>query len=126
MNPNLSKLSSFHEAISPPEEIIEAARAGKMFILADDESRENEGDLIIPAAKCTADAVNFMAKNGRGLICLAMDRPMVERLNLPLMSQSNESRFKTAFTVSIEAKEGITTGISAADRAHSIAVAIDP
>jgi 3,4-dihydroxy 2-butanone 4-phosphate synthase/GTP cyclohydrolase II len=97
-----------------------------MFILADDESRENEGDLIIPAQACSAEAINFMAKFGRGLICLAMERPLVEKLKLPLMSQSNESQFKTAFTVSIEAREGITTGISAADRARSVAVAIDP
>jgi 3,4-dihydroxy 2-butanone 4-phosphate synthase / GTP cyclohydrolase II len=126
MSAKLSELSSFHDAISPPEEIIEAARQGKMFILADDESRENEGDLIIPAQACNAEAINFMAKFGRGLICLAMERPMVERLKLPLMSQSNESQFKTAFTVSIEAREGITTGISAADRARTVAVAIDP
>jgi 3,4-dihydroxy 2-butanone 4-phosphate synthase/GTP cyclohydrolase II len=126
MSAKLSELPNFHEAISPPEEIIEAARQGKMFILADDESRENEGDLIIPAQACSAEAINFMAKFGRGLICLAMERPLVEKLKLPLMSQSNESQFKTAFTVSIEAREGITTGISAADRARSVAVAIDP
>ena len=115
-----------HEsAISPPEEIIAEARAGRMFVLADDESRENEGDLVVPAAAATAESINFMAKFGRGLICLAMERSMVERLNLPLMSAQNASRFHTAFTVSIEAREGITTGISASDRARTIAVAID-
>src|ERR1043166_3755945 len=115
-----------HEsAISPPEEIIAEARAGRMFVLADDESRENEGDLVVPAAAATAESINFMAKFGRGLICLAMERSMVERLNLPLMSAQNASRFHTAFTVSIEAREGITTGISASDRARTIALAID-
>ncbi len=123
---SLSRLSGFHEAISPPEEIIAAARDGRMFILADDESRENEGDLIIPAQMCTAGAVNFMARHGRGLICLALERPMVERLDLPRMSRTNDSRFKTAFTVSIEAREGVTTGISAADRARTIAAAVAP
>lgn len=124
-NSNATEIS-WHEAISPPEEIIAEAKAGRMFILADDESRENEGDLIIPAAACNAEAINFMAKHARGLICLAMDKAMVERLNLPMMSASNGTRFQTAFTVSIEAKEGVTTGISAADRARTIAVAIDP
>ncbi|KAF1853874.1 hypothetical protein Lal_00005082 [Lupinus albus] len=97
-----------------------------MFILVDDEDRENEGDLVIPASCATPDAVNFMAKHGRGLICLTMDRPNIERLRLPLMAQQNASRHQTAFTVSIEAREGVTTGISAADRARTIAVAIDP
>ncbi|MBI3420103.1 MAG: 3,4-dihydroxy-2-butanone-4-phosphate synthase [Proteobacteria bacterium] len=113
-------------SISPINEIIAELRRGRMVVLMDDQDRENEGDLLMAAQHVRAEDINFMARHGRGLICLAMDRPMVERLNLPLMSQSNESRFKTAFTVSIEAKEGITTGISAADRAHSIAVAIDP
>ncbi len=112
--------------ISSPEEIIEDARAGRMFILVDDEGRENEGDLIIPAEMATPEIINFMARYGRGLICLALTRERVEELNLPLMPQHNSSRLQTAFTVSIEAREGVTTGISAADRARTIAVAIDP
>ncbi len=108
------------------EEIIAEARAGRMFILVDDENRENEGDLIIPAEACGADAVNFMARYGRGLICLALDGPRVEALGLPLMAARNLSRHSTAFTVSIEAAHGISTGISAADRARTIAAAIDP
>ncbi|GLR80607.1 3,4-dihydroxy-2-butanone-4-phosphate synthase [Azospirillum oryzae] len=118
--------SEFHKYLSTAEEIIEEARQGRMFILVDDEDRENEGDLVIPASCATPDAVNFMAKHGRGLICLTMDRPNIERLRLPLMAQQNASRHQTAFTVSIEAREGVTTGISAADRARTIAVAIDP
>ncbi|MCB2107746.1 MAG: 3,4-dihydroxy-2-butanone-4-phosphate synthase [Rhodobacteraceae bacterium] len=97
-----------------------------MFILVDDESRENEGDLVIPAQMATPDVINFMAKHGRGLICLALQRKRCEELRLPMMSQQNQTRHATAFTVSIEAKDGITTGISAADRARTIAVAIDP
>src|SRR3954469_12419759 len=97
-----------------------------MFVLVDDEDRENEGDLVIPAQLATPQAINFMAKHGRGLICLALPRARVEQLGLPLLPQQNASRLQTAFTVSIEAKEGITTGISAPDRAHTIAVAIDP
>ena len=112
--------------VSPPDEIVEEARRGRMFILIDSEDRENEGDLVIPADHADADAVNFMAKNGRGLICLAMTPERIEHLGLPLMPQTNESRHQTAFTVSIEAREGVTTGISAADRARTIAVAIDP
>jgi 3,4-dihydroxy 2-butanone 4-phosphate synthase / GTP cyclohydrolase II len=112
--------------LSPADEIIADARAGRMFVLVDDEDRENEGDLVIPARFCDAAAVNFMAKHGRGLICLALTRRRCEELGLPLMAQGNESRFTTAFTVSIEAREGVTTGISAADRARTIAVAIDP
>lgn len=115
-----------HKALSTPEEIIAEAKAGRMFILADDENRENEGDIIIPAQHANADAINFMAKHGRGLICLAMERQMVDRLNIPMMSSNNGTRHQTAFTVSIEAREGVTTGISAADRARTIAVAIDP
>lgn len=113
-----------HAAIAAPEALIAEAKAGRMVILADDEDRENEGDLVIPAACCTAESVNFMARFARGLVCLAMARPLVERLHLPLMNQHNSTRFQTAFTVSIEAREGITTGISAADRAHTIQVAI--
>lgn len=108
------------------EEIIEEARNGRMFVLVDDEDRENEGDLVIPAQMATPDAVNFMATHGRGLICLALTRARVESLGLGLMSRSNGTRHETAFTVSIEAREGVTTGISAADRARTISVAIDP
>ena len=97
-----------------------------MFILVDDEDRENEGDLVIPAQFATPDAINFMAKHARGLICLAMTRHRVEQLGLPLMAQANGTRHQTAFTVSIEAREGVTTGISAADRSHTVAVAINP
>jgi 3,4-dihydroxy 2-butanone 4-phosphate synthase/GTP cyclohydrolase II len=117
---------SFTEVQSPIEDIIEEARNGRMFILVDDEDRENEGDLVIPAQMATPEAINFMAKHGRGLICLALARRRVEELGLPLMPQKNSSRLATAFTVSIEAKEGVTTGISAPDRARTIAVAIDP
>ncbi len=112
--------------ISSIESIIRDARKGKMFILVDDEDRENEGDLVIPAEKANAAAINFMAKHGRGLICLALDKQRVEQLKLPLMSQHNQTRHTTAFTISIEAREGVTTGISAGDRARTIAVAIDP
>lgn len=112
--------------LSKIEDIIADAKAGKMFILVDDEHRENEGDLVIPAEKADANAINFMAKYGRGLICLALDKNRVEELELPLMAQTNKSRHHTAFTVSIEAREGITTGISAADRAKTISDAINP
>jgi 3,4-dihydroxy 2-butanone 4-phosphate synthase/GTP cyclohydrolase II len=117
---------SFIEVTSPIEEVIEEARNGRMFILVDDEDRENEGDLVVPAQMATPDVINFMAKHGRGLICLALPRARVEQLNLPLMPQQNASRLRTAFTVSIEARDGVTTGISAPDRARTIAVAIDP
>ena len=117
---------TFSEMISPIEEIIDEARNGRMFILVDDEGRENEGDLVIPAQMATPDAINFMARYGRGLICLAMTRERIEELGLPLMASKNESRHQTAFTVSIEAKEGVTTGISAPDRARTVATAIDP
>ncbi|HLY55404.1 MAG TPA: 3,4-dihydroxy-2-butanone-4-phosphate synthase [Stellaceae bacterium] len=117
---------SFHELVSPIEDVIADARDGKMFILVDEEDRENEGDLVIPAEKATPEVINFMAKNGRGLICLALTRQRVEELDLPLMPQHNAARLQTAFTVSIEARDGVTTGISAADRARTIAVAIDP
>lgn len=110
--------------LSSAEDLIDEARNGRMFILVDDEDRENEGDLIIPAQFATPDAINFMARFARGLICLAMTQQRVEKLGLPLMSQSNGTRHQTAFTVSIEAREGVTTGISAADRAKTIAVAI--
>lgn len=114
-----------HAFLSSPEEIIDEARNGRMFILVDDEDRENEGDLVIPAQMATPDAVNFMARHGRGLICLAMTKGRVEQLGLDLMARNNGTRHETAFTVSIEAREGVTTGISAADRARTIAVAID-
>ncbi len=115
-----------HREISAPEEIIEEARRGRMFILADNEDRENEGDLIIPAQFATPEAINFMAKHGRGLICLALERERVNQLGLAPMAQMNSNPQQTAFTVSIEAREGVTTGISAADRAHTIQVAIAP
>ncbi len=118
--------SEYHSYLSPTEEILGEARKGRMFILIDDEDRENEGDLVIPAQSATPEAINFMAKHGRGLICLAMDHAHIERLRLPLMAQQNGTRHQTAFTVSIEAREGVTTGISAADRARTIQAAIDP
>jgi 3,4-dihydroxy 2-butanone 4-phosphate synthase/GTP cyclohydrolase II len=107
------------------EAIINEARNGRMFILVDDESRENEGDLVIPAQMATPEAINFMARHGRGLICLALTKDRADQLGLEPMTRTNRSRNETAFTVSIEAKEGISTGISAADRARTIAVAID-
>jgi 3,4-dihydroxy 2-butanone 4-phosphate synthase/GTP cyclohydrolase II len=121
-----NKKSGLQDYISSAAEIIDEARAGRIFILVDDEDRENEGDLVIPAQFATPDAVNFMARYARGLICLAMTKRQCEKLGLNLMSQANGSRHETAFTVSIEAREGVTTGISAADRAHTVAVAINP
>jgi 3,4-dihydroxy 2-butanone 4-phosphate synthase/GTP cyclohydrolase II len=112
--------------LSSIEEILEDARQGRMFILVDAEDRENEGDLVIPAQKATPEAINFMARFGRGLICLALTQGRAADLRLELMARSNQSRHTTNFTVSIEAREGITTGISAHDRAHTIATAIDP
>ena len=116
---------NYREVISSIEEIIEDARNGRMFILVDHEDRENEGDLVIPAQMATPDAINFMATNGRGLICLALTSERVDQLGLELMSTNNSSRHETAFTISIEAREGVTTGISAHDRARTVAVAID-
>jgi 3,4-dihydroxy 2-butanone 4-phosphate synthase/GTP cyclohydrolase II len=116
----------FSAAISPIEEIVEEARNGRMYILVDAEDRENEGDLVIPAQFATPAQVNFMAKHGRGLICLSLTRERAHGLSLDMMARENRESMKTAFTVSIEAKEGVTTGISAHDRAHTIAVAIDP
>ena len=107
------------------EEIIDEARNGRMFILVDDEDRENEGDLVIPAQMATPDAINFMAMHGRGLICLTLTQERTQKLGLELMSRANGTRHETAFTVSIEAREGVTTGISAGDRARTVAVAID-
>ena len=112
-------------ALVPIEEIIAEARNGRMFILVDDEDRENEGDLVIPAQMATPDAINFMATYGRGLICLTLTKDRCEQLGLELMSRNNGTRHETAFTVSIEAKEGVTTGISAGDRARTVSVAID-
>ena len=112
-------------SLVPIEEIIEEARNGRMFILVDDEDRENEGDLVIPAQMATPDAINFMATHGRGLVCLTLAKQRVEQLGLELMSRQNGTRHETAFTTSIEAREGVTTGISAADRARTVSVAID-
>ena len=106
--------------------IIQDAKKGKMFILVDDKNRENEGDLVIPGSKCNPKSINFMAKHGGGLICLALTKNQVDNLKLPLMSSVNKSRMQTAFTISIEAKRGITTGISAQDRAKTIKTAINP
>ncbi len=121
----LKSIPQQQKDLASAEEIIEEARNGRMFILVDDEDRENEGDLIIPAQMVTPESIAFMAREGRGLICLAMDGIMIDRLNLPLMGQQQE-RMQTAFTVSIEAREGVTTGISAADRAYTIQKAIAP
>ncbi|MEQ8826950.1 MAG: 3,4-dihydroxy-2-butanone-4-phosphate synthase, partial [Parvibaculum sp.] len=127
----LAKLAAFLEAnddrpvLVGIEEIIDEAKNGRMYILVDDEDRENEGDLIIPAQMATPQAINFMATHGRGLICLALDRARVDTLGLEPMSRNNKESMQTAFTISIEAKEGVTTGISAADRARTISVAID-
>lgn len=127
----LAKLTRFLDSnddspvLVPIEEIIDEARNGRMYILVDDEDRENEGDLIIPAQMATPSAINFMAMHGRGLICLALTRQRVTALGLEPMSRNHTEAMQTAFTVSIEAREGVTTGISAADRARTIAVAID-
>ncbi len=123
---NTKLVRSLSDYLASAEELIEEARQGRMFILVDDEDRENEGDLVVPAQFATPDAINFMARHARGLICLALTRHRVEQLHLPLMSSSNGARHQTAFTVSIEAREGVTTGISAHDRAHTVAVAINP
>ncbi|HXJ00944.1 MAG TPA: 3,4-dihydroxy-2-butanone-4-phosphate synthase [Micropepsaceae bacterium] len=119
-------MNIFHDYISELPDIIEDARNGRMFILVDAEDRENEGDLVIPAQMCTPQAINFMARFGRGLICLALTEERAGQLKLPMMAAENRTRNQTAFTVSIEAKEGISTGISAHDRAHTVSVAIDP
>lgn len=119
-------LDGLSRYISTPAEVLEDARQGKMYILVDAEDRENEGDLIIPAQFATPAAINFMARHGRGLICLALTAERARTLRLEPMAPRNQTRHQTAFTISIEAREGVTTGISAHDRAHSIAVAIDP
>ncbi|SHE50008.1 3,4-dihydroxy 2-butanone 4-phosphate synthase / GTP cyclohydrolase II [Litoreibacter ascidiaceicola] len=118
-------MTDYSDAIAPIEDIIEDARNGRMFILVDHEDRENEGDLVIPAQMATPEAVNFMATHGRGLICLTLTSERIDALGLPLMASYNSSRHETAFTISIEAREGVTTGISAHDRARTVAVAID-
>ena len=123
---NIISQTGYHAALSPIEEVIEDARNGRMFILVDAEERENEGDLVIPAQMATPDAINFMAKHGRGLVCLSLTPERAKQLRLELMSRSNRTRYSTAFTVSIEACEGVSTGISAHDRSHTISVAIDP
>ncbi len=108
------------------KEAIEDIRQGRMIIIVDDEDRENEGDLTVASEKVTPDQINFMARYGRGLICLALTSQRVDQIGLSLMSRENRTRHQTAFTVSIEARDGVTTGISASDRSHTIAVAIDP
>ena len=117
--------NAYSDMISSIEEIIEDARNGKMFVLVDHEDRENEGDLVIPGQMATPDAINFMAQHGRGLVCLCLTSERIDQLGLQLMSTHNSSRHETAFTVSIEAREGVTTGISAQDRARTVSVAID-
>jgi len=107
---------NWRDAISSIEEVIEDARNGRMFILVDHEDRENEGDLVIPAQMATPEAINFMAANGRGLICLTLPGERIDALGLPMMASHNSSRHDTPFTISIEAREGVTTGISAHDR----------
>jgi 3,4-dihydroxy 2-butanone 4-phosphate synthase / GTP cyclohydrolase II len=124
--PASDPLDSLSRYISTPAEVLEDARQGKMYILVDAEDRENEGDLIIPAQFATPAAINFMARHGRGLICLALTAERARTLMLEPMAPRNQTRHQTAFTISIEAREGVTTGISAHDRAHSVAVAIDP
>jgi len=118
--------NEYRDVISSVEDIIEDARNGRMFILVDHEDRENEGDLVIPAQMATPDAINFMATHGRGLICLTLTSEQTDRLGVPMMASSNSSRHETPFTVSIEAREGVTTGISAHDRARTVSVAISP
>jgi 3,4-dihydroxy 2-butanone 4-phosphate synthase/GTP cyclohydrolase II len=121
-----AKSEDLHQFLSPIEEIVEDMRAGKMVILVDDENRENEGDLIVAAEKATPEVINFMARFGRGLVCLSMTRSRVETLGLPMMTRENRSGHGTAFTISIEAREGVTTGISAYDRAHTVRTAVRP
>ncbi|THD77425.1 MAG: 3,4-dihydroxy-2-butanone-4-phosphate synthase [Phenylobacterium sp.] len=124
--PNSGIDDDVHAAISPIEDILEDARNGRPYILVDAEDRENEGDVIIPAQFATPEQINFMAKHARGLVCLSITAERARQLRLPPMASDNQSGHGTAFTVSIEAREGVTTGISAHDRAHTIAVAVDP
>ena len=119
-------MSEVPSQLSPIEDVIADAQMGKVFILVDDEDRENEGDLCVVGEYCTPESINFMAKYGRGLICLALTGERSEKLGLSLMERRNESRHQTAFTVSIEAREGVSTGISAHDRSHTIRTAINP
>ncbi len=112
--------------LATTEELVEEAKLGKIFILADNEDRENEGDFICPAQFATPEVINFMVTHGRGLVCLTMEKSRIDALELPMMATRNDSKFQTAFTVSIEAREGTTTGISAFERAHTVATAIDP
>ena len=130
MSENITQLRRYskedYDYISPTEEIIEEARNGRMFVLVDSEDRENEGDIVIPAQMATPEVINFMITHARGLVCLAMTQDRIQHLDLSLMSSHNQSAAQTAFTDSIEAREGVTTGISVHDRAHTIAVAIDP
>ena len=123
---NMASNEDLTDFLSPIADVIEDIRNGRMVVVVDDEDRENEGDLIVAAQMATPDAINFMAKYGRGLICLAMTGERIDQLGLSLMSSDNRSQFETAFTTSIEAREGVTTGISASDRARTVAVAIDP
>ena len=116
-----NKPLSYPENLSPIDEILDDARNGRMFILVDEEDRENEGDLVIPAQMATPDAINFMATHGRGLICLSLTGQRINELGLDLMTPNNESLHETAFTVSIEARDGVDTGISAPDRARTVA-----
>lgn len=120
----MSELAEIQAACERVEKAKAEFRNGRMVIMVDDEDRENEGDLVLPAEKVTADAINFMAKYGRGLVCLSLTEDQVDRLNLPMMVSDNNSKYNTGFTVSVEARSGVTTGISAADRAHTILTAI--
>jgi len=124
--PKNAEHEALRAALATPEEIIEEIGRGRMVVLVDDEDRENEGDLVIAAEKVDAEAINFMATHGRGLICLSMTSARVKELDLTMMARNNKAPLGTAFTVSIEAREGVTTGISAADRARTVQVAIDP
>src|SRR5438067_7072508 len=119
-------MTSLKTPFATIEEAVEEIRQGKMIVVCDDENRENEGDLTLAAQFATPEAINFMAKEGRGLICLALTPDRCDELGLDLMAAKNESAFETAFTISIEARTGVSTGISAADRAHTIQVAVDP
>ena len=123
---NMASNDGLTDFLSPIADVIEDIRNGRMVVVVDDEDRENEGDLIVAAQMATPEAINFMAKYGRGLVCLAMTGERIDQLGLSLMSSDNRSQFETAFTTSIEAREGVTTGISASDRARTVAVAIDP
>src|SRR5687768_10657368 len=119
-------MSVEQKVFAPIEEAIDEIRAGRMVIVCDDEDRENEGDLVMAAQFATPEAINFMAKEARGLICLALTPERCDALGLDLMAAKNEDPLKTAFTISIDAREGTTTGIAAAERAHTIQVAIAP